>query len=172
MNMISRVAAVVSVSVSLGAVATAYCSALEGVVNDANGRAVPGAEIRIEKKDGGLVRQTRTKGNGHYIQGDLAAGTYRVSLIVNGDTKATLTNVAPRENETETLNFSLTGRVDFSSGGKHYVLLKSPTGTHLDRWVEAGATQSQMSIGMQERSNASGNNWVRDVQASADFVRR
>jgi hypothetical protein len=173
MNMISRVAAVVSVSFSLGAGVTAYCSTLEGVVKDSHGQALSGAQIRVAATNGSSVRLTTTNGRGHYVQSDLAGGTYHVSLLVNGETKAMITNVAPKQNETETLNFSLTrsGVAQPSAAGRHYVLMKAPTGTHIDRWVEADS-RSQMSVGMQERMGATANTWVRQVQSSADFVRR
>ena len=142
-------------------------------MKDANGHVLSGAQIRIESKNGSFVSKTTTDARGRYAQAGLAGGTYHVSLIVNGQTKAILTNVAPQENETETLNFSLTraGRAAPSAAGKHYVLLKSPTGTHLDRWVEVEQTPSQMSIGMQEHLRSSANTTVRAMQDSATQYR-
>lgn len=161
-----------AVSLSLGAGVAAYGSTLEGVVKDSHGHALAGAQIRTATSDGSTVRLATTDGSGRYVLNDLTGTNYHVSLSVNGQTKAMLTNVAPKQNETETLNFSLkrTG-AEPSAAGKHYVLMKSPTGTHIDRWVEADS-HSQLSIGMQERMGSSANTWVRQVQASADFVRR
>jgi len=60
-------------------------SVLQGVVKDPKGQPVKGADIRIEAKDGSkLFKTVKTDASGHYISDALPAGTYRVTLIVNG----------------------------------------------------------------------------------------
>ena len=60
-------------------------SVLEGVVKDAKGHPIQGVDVRIEAKNGGrLLTTVKTDENGRYILKDLAAGTYRVTLVVNG----------------------------------------------------------------------------------------
>ncbi|HZS16558.1 MAG TPA: carboxypeptidase-like regulatory domain-containing protein, partial [Candidatus Udaeobacter sp.] len=68
-------------------VATAWAgpSTIQGVVKDAKGQAIRGADVRIESRDGKKLFQTvKTDGRGHYLSNALAPGMYRVSLVVNG----------------------------------------------------------------------------------------
>src|SRR5262249_28230522 len=68
-------------------------SAIQGVVKDPKGHAIKGADVRIESRDGKKVLQTvKTDGSGHYVSNGLAAGVYRVTLVVNGAVKASITN--------------------------------------------------------------------------------
>jgi hypothetical protein len=165
--------ALVLVAVSLGSAGLAAASALEGTVRDANGHLLPGAQIRIEGKDASNVATVKTNERGRYAHPSLSGGKYRVSLIVNGETKAVINNVTPHENETEILNFELkrAGKATPSSANKHYVLLKSPTGTHIDRWVEVDQVPAEMSIGMQERLRFSPSKVTRDFQEASSMVR-
>ena len=51
-------------------VATAWAgpSAIQGVVKDAKGQAIKGADVRIESRDGKKVFKTvKTDGSGHYV---------------------------------------------------------------------------------------------------------
>ena len=75
--------------------ATAWAgpSAIRGVVKDAKGQAIKGADVRIESRDGKKVFKTvKTDGSGRYVSDGLAPGVYRVSLIVNGAVKASIMN--------------------------------------------------------------------------------
>ena len=165
--------AILLVAVSLGSAGLAMASALEGTVRDANGHVLPGAQIRIEGKDSANVATVKTNERGHYAHPSLSGGKYRVSLVVNGETKAVINNVTPRDNETEVLNFELkrAGAARPSSANKHYVLLESPTGTHIDRWVEVGQLPADMSIGMQERLRFSPSKVTRDFQENSAMAR-
>ncbi|PYJ63342.1 MAG: hypothetical protein DME74_03505, partial [Verrucomicrobia bacterium] len=72
-------------------VATAWAgpSAIQGVVKDAKGQAIKGADVRIESKDGKtLFKTVKTDANGRYISDGLAPSVYRVTLVVNGAVKA------------------------------------------------------------------------------------
>jgi len=73
--------------------AAAANSVLEGIVKDAKGRPIQGADVRIEGTNGGtLLTTVKTDANGRYNLNGLAAGTYRVTLIVNGALKASINN--------------------------------------------------------------------------------
>ena len=163
----------VVVAVLFGGAGFAAASALEGTVRDANGHALSGAQIRIEGKNAANVAVVKTNDRGRYSHPSLSGGQYRVSLVVNGETKAVINNVTPRENETEVLNFALkrAGRATPSSTNKHYVLLKSPTGTNIDRWVEVTQMPEQMSIGMQNRLQNSPSKVAHDYQENSGAVR-
>jgi hypothetical protein len=64
-------------------VATAWAgpSAIQGVVKDAKGQAIKGADVRIESRDGKeLFKTVKTDRNGRYVSDGLAAGVYRVTV--------------------------------------------------------------------------------------------
>src|SRR6516225_1518845 len=75
------------------ATAWAACSVLQGIVKDAKGHPIEGADIRIETKNGGrLLTTVKTDVNGRYILEGLPAGNYRVTLVVNGAVKTSINN--------------------------------------------------------------------------------
>src|SRR5438093_11600976 len=91
-------------------VATAWAgpSAIQGVVKDAKGQAIKNADVRIESKDGKQRFNTvKTDGKGRYISEGLPAGVYRVTLVVNGAMKASITNTKTKADQTTQLNFDL-----------------------------------------------------------------
>src|SRR6266496_4290457 len=98
-------------------VATAWAgpSAIQGVVTDASGR---------------------------YVSDGLAAGVYRVTLVVNGAVKASITNTQTKADQTTQLNFDLkpVAASQASAGakkGKNMVWMPATTGSHTGgRWVE------------------------------------
>src|SRR5439155_20316182 len=66
-------------------------SALEGVVKDPNGRPVKGADVRIEAKN--FSKVIKTDANGRYVCDGLGVATYKVSLVINGQVKASILDV-------------------------------------------------------------------------------
>ena len=126
-------------------VATAWAgpSAIQGVVKDAKGQAIKGADVRIESKDGKQHFNTvKTDAKGRYISEGLPAGIYRVTLAVNGAVKASITNTKTKADQTTQLNFDLkpVPVAQANAGqkkGKHMVWVPASTGTHIGgRWVE------------------------------------
>src|SRR6266542_3018507 len=118
-------------------------SSIQGTVNDAKGQPIKGADIRIESKDGKqLFNTAKTDAKGRYISQGLAAGVYRVTLVVNGATKASITNTKTKSDQSTQLNFDLrpASTSQASAGekkGKHMVWVPAATGTHTGgRWVE------------------------------------
>ena len=112
---------------------------LEGVVKDANGRPLAGAEIRIETPESGSVlKVAKTDARGRYQTGVMPANIYRVSLFTNSQVKASIKNVQLSPTEPTQLNFELKqGKVTPQAKGKHFVWVPSSTGTNLaGRWVE------------------------------------
>jgi len=120
--------------------AAAANSVLEGIVKDAKGRPIQGADVRIEGTNGGtLLTTVKTDANGRYNLNGLAAGTYRVTLIVNGALKASINNTMVASDESTQLNFDLTQtRVSvIVKRGIHRVWIPAFTGSRLPgRWVE------------------------------------
>ena len=120
--------------------AAAENSVLEGIVKDAKGRPIQGADVRIEAANGGtLLTSVKTDANGRYILKNLAAGTYRVTLVVNGALKTSINNTAIEPDESTQLNFDLTQtRASVTvRKGIHRVWIPAFTGSRLPgRWVE------------------------------------
>jgi hypothetical protein len=118
-------------------------SAIQGAVKDANGRAIKGADVRIESKDGKkLFKTVKTDGSGRYVSDGLAAGVYRVTLVVNGAVKASIMNTQTKADQRTQLNFDLkpvsaSQASAPAKSGKHMVWVPSSTGSHIGgRWVE------------------------------------
>jgi hypothetical protein len=136
-------------------VATAWAggSAIQGVVKDAKGQAIKGADVRIESKDGKQQFNTvKTDAKGRYISQGLVPGAYRVTLVVNGAVKASIGNTKTKPDQITQLNFDLKPiqAAQASVGqkkGKHMVWVPASTGSHIGgRWVEVpdGATEPGM----------------------------
>jgi hypothetical protein len=126
-------------------VATAWAgpSAIQGVVKDAKGQAIKGADVRVESKDGKQQFNTvKTDGKGRYLSEGLPAGVYKVTLMVNGAVKASITNTKTKADQTTQLNFDLKPVPAAQASaqqkkGKHMVWVPATTGTHIGGgWVE------------------------------------
>jgi Prophage tail fibre N-terminal. len=139
---------------------------LSGVVKDAKGEPLQGAEVRIVGSDSSKVGKIHTDAQGRYSYPGLETGVYNVSLIVDGATKASIGNVRTRSGEVQTLNFELRSGAAAKpfTKGKHYVWIPSTTGTHLGHWAEVEGDGKGMSVGMQERLNNQGNALVQRIQ--------
>jgi Carboxypeptidase regulatory-like domain len=125
-------------------------SAIQGVVKDAKGQAIKGADVRIESKDGKQhFNAVKTDAKGRYVSDGLPVGVYKVTLMVNGAVKASITNTKTKADQTTQLNFDLKPLpvAQANAGqkkGKHMVWIPAGTGTHIGgRWVEVpdGATE-------------------------------
>src|ERR1044072_6947137 len=132
-------------------VATAWAgpSAIQGVVSDAKGQAIKGADVRIESRDGKQLFQTvKTDGSGRCVSGGLAAGVYRVTLVVDGAVKASIMNTEAKADQRTQLNFDLkpvsaSQASAVAKKGKHMVWVPTSTGSHIGgRWVEVDANDS------------------------------
>ena len=118
-------------------------SVLQGIVKDAKGHPIEGADIRIETKNGGrLLTTVKTDVNGRYILDGLPAGNYRITLIVDGAVKTSINNTTIESDEPTRLNFDLgaapASRASVTAKkGRHWVWVPAFTGSRLPgRWVE------------------------------------
>jgi hypothetical protein len=113
-------------------------SILEGVVKDATGRPIKGADVRIEAKN--FSKILKTDASGHYVTDGLAAGTYKVVLVINGQVKAVILDAKTQLDKPTQLNFDLSGKR--ASAKKHTRMVWIPSniiGTNIiggGRWVE------------------------------------
>ena len=166
MKTLIRVLIVVFASLCLMLRVQAGEAGLAGVVKNSSGQPVQGAEIRIQGSDTNKIGKIHTTANGRYNYPELEAGTYSVTLVLDGVTKAAISNVRTKAGETQTLNFELLkgSRATPFAPGKHYVWIPETTGTHLGHWAEVEGDGKGMAIGMQERLNNQGNTLVREIQ--------
>jgi 5-hydroxyisourate hydrolase-like protein (transthyretin family) len=116
---------------------------IQGIVKDAQGKPIKGANVRIESRDGKqLFNTVKTDTQGRYISQGLQPGVYRVSLVVNGAVKAAIGNTKTKSDQATQLNFDLkpAAASQASAGakkGKHMVWMPPATGSHTGgRWVE------------------------------------
>ena len=120
--------------------ASAANSVLQGIVKDAKGHPIQDADIRIEATNTGrLLTTVKTNIKGRYNLEGLAAGNYRVTLIVNGAVKTSVNNATLEPGESTQLNFELkqTRASVTVTKGKHRVWMPAFTGSRLPgRWVE------------------------------------
>jgi hypothetical protein len=138
-------------SLQLGLVGLFLCVAsvwagpasIQGIVKDAKGQPIKGADIKIDSRDGKQHLDTvKTDAKGRYISQGLQPGVYRVSLVVNGAVKASITNTKTKADQATQLNFDLkplpAGQVKAAEKkGKHLVWIPPSTGSHMGgRWVE------------------------------------
>ena len=129
----SRLIAVLSVL--FFGLASSWASPLEGIVKDAQGKPLRGAEIQIQK-DGKLISKMNTDANGHYLSGNLPAGVYKLDVVVSGVIKASIKNATATGTKPVQYNFALTGKT-MVKAGKHFVWVPARTGTNLGGgWVE------------------------------------
>jgi carboxypeptidase family protein len=118
-------------------------STIQGVVKDAKGKPIKGADVQIQSKDGKQMFSTvKTDAQGRYTSQGLAPNVYRVTLVVNGAVKASIANTTTKANQPTQLNFDLkpASASQANAGaksGKHMVWMPPATGSHTGgRWVE------------------------------------
>ncbi len=111
-------------------------SILEGIVKDPSGQPIKGADVRIEAKNSSKV--VKTDANGHYVCDGLGVATSKVTLVVNGQVKASILNAKTQVGKPAQLNFNLTGQMASAKKRTHMVWLAPDIGSHIGggRWVE------------------------------------
>ncbi|MDQ2944512.1 MAG: tetratricopeptide repeat protein [Acidobacteriota bacterium] len=119
--------------------AWAQISAIEGDVKGADGSAIKGAEILIERKDmKGTYKGAKSDKKGHYIYNGLPLGTYKVSVIVDGQVRDNVDGVRTKLGDPVAVNFDLKAKVE-----EQKALAKAvETGT-LTKEQERGLTKEQ-----------------------------
>jgi len=120
--------------------ASAASSVLQGIVKDVNGHPIQGADIRIEARNSGrLLTTVKTNEKGRYSLESVAAGNYRVTLVVNGSVKSSINNTRLEPGESTQLNFELKQkRASVTvTKGTHRIWVPPFTGSRLPgRWIE------------------------------------
>jgi hypothetical protein len=136
-------------------------ASIQGIVKDAQGKPIKGADVRIESRDGKqLFNTTKTDTQGRYISQGLQPGVYRVSLVVNGAVKAAIGNTKTKPDQATQLNFDLkpvaAGQASTEQKKKkHMVWMPPATGSHTGgRWVEVPDGASEPGTLNVKRANA------------------
>jgi 5-hydroxyisourate hydrolase-like protein (transthyretin family) len=168
-------------SLQIGFVGLFFCVAttwagpasIQGIVKDAKGHPIKGADVRIESKDGSkLLKTVKTDANGRYISDGLSAGVYRVTLVVNGAVKASIMNTKTMVDQPTQLNFDLKPLPAAQANivakkGKHMVWVPATTGSHIGgSWVEVDDTGSSAAgaLNLQRGSAQTQQQWQRQAQ--------
>ena len=125
--------------------ATAWAgpASIQGIVKDAKGQPIKGADVRLSREmaSSSSIR-SKTDTQGRYISQGLQPGVYRVALVVNGAVKASITNTKTKADQATQLNFDLkpvaaSQASAAGKSGKHKVWVPSNTGSHIGgSWVE------------------------------------
>src|SRR5438874_2083693 len=142
------------------AICTAFgqSGAVSGTVRGADGRPTQGAQIRFEGKERSNFTTT-TDAHGKYAYKGLPPGLYKISVLINGTPKSSVTIKTAAES----------ARVDFdlktspANGVKHYVWVPARTGSHLGGgWVEVDSGGSPVAGNLNiDKANAQA---VQDMQ--------
>jgi hypothetical protein len=110
-------------------------TSVEGVVKDPTGGPIKAADVRIEAKN--LSKIVRTDARGHYICDGLGVGTYKVTLVVNGQVKASILDAKTQAGKATQLNFNLTGKMVSTKKKTHMVYVPPSIDTRIGGgWVE------------------------------------
>jgi hypothetical protein len=114
----------------------AGATAVEGIVKNPSGRPVKGADVRIEAKK--FSKIVKTDARGHYIFDGLGAGTYKVTLLVNGQVEGSL-DAKTQAGKATQLNLSLAAGTASAKKKTHWVYVRPDVDTHIGgggSWVE------------------------------------
>lgn len=95
-------------SVLFTGAAWAQISAIEGDVKGPDGKPIKDAQILIERQDmKGTYKGAKSDKKGHYIYNGLPLGTYKVSVIIDGQTRDTVNGVRTKLGDPTPINFDL-----------------------------------------------------------------
>jgi Carboxypeptidase regulatory-like domain len=114
----------------------AGATAVEGVVKDPSGRPIKGADVRIEAKN--FSKIVKTDARGYYVSDGLAVGAYKVTLVINGQVKASILDAKTQVGKATQLNFDLTGKTAPAKKHTHMVWVRPDPSTYIGggQWIE------------------------------------
>jgi uncharacterized surface anchored protein len=148
---------------------------IQGDIKGPDGKPLPGAEVRIERKDAKASPVTVTADkNGRYVFKNLALGTYKVIASKNGIAATAADNIRTRAEGAVRVDFDLkkqTGEAKASAPAKkakHMVWVPADTGSHLGgKWVEVD-DQGKGAAGANNIDKASGEGLRKSMSLTPD----
>ena len=141
-------------------------SVIEGVVKDPTGRPIKGADVRIEAKN--FSKIVKTDAHGHYVCDGLGVATYKATLLINGQVKASIANATTQAGKPTQLNFNLTRQTAPAKKHTHMVYMRPDIDTHIGgggSWVEVDDNGNI--VNNNGRSNTGTNSNVTTVTGTA-----
>jgi hypothetical protein len=83
-------------------------TSIEGIVKDASGKPVSGADVKIWPRAGTWTKIVKTDANGHYSYDGVAPGiNYVVTLLVHSKIEWSYSNIMPKYGSATQVNFDL-----------------------------------------------------------------
>src|ERR1700749_4219744 len=82
-------------------------SQIQGVVTDATGAAIPGADVRATQTDTSTVRSATTGADGGYVLSNLAIGPYKLEVSKQGFSTNVQTGIVLQVSSSPTIDVSL-----------------------------------------------------------------
>ena len=148
---------------------------IQGDIKGPDGKPVPSAEVRIERKDAKSPAVALTADrNGRYVFKNLALGTYKVTASKNGMAATAIDNIRTRAEGAVRVDFDLkkqTGEAKASmpaKKAKHMVWMPADTGSHLGgKWVEVD-DQGKGAAGANNIDKASGEGLRKSTSLTPD----
>lgn len=144
-NSSRKVVSAITALVLLGGTAWAAAPAMiQGDVKGPDGKALNGADVRIQRKGGqAFAKAMKTDAKGRYVFKDLTVGSYDLMVSANGMAATAAQNVATTERGAVRVNFDLKnqtgkgGTAATKKKAKKMVWMPGETGSHIGgRWVE------------------------------------
>jgi len=82
-------------------------AAFEGIVKGPDGKALQGAQVKLERQDVKGNYTVKTDKKGHYFYGGLPLGNYKISVFVDNQERDAKTGVRTKVGETQDVSFDL-----------------------------------------------------------------
>ncbi len=98
---------VIPLTLLFSAACFAQTTAFEGDVKGDDGKPLPKAVVKIERKDIKGNYKTNTDKKGHYFYGGLPSGTYKITVEVDGKERDAVDNVKSRYGDPTNVSFDL-----------------------------------------------------------------
>jgi len=125
-----------SLSLALASSAFAQAGMLKGVVMDAQGNPIEGAEVEIVSNDSARAFETKTDRRGEFVQIGLRSGSYKVTATK--DNMAQTLNANVRQGNNPGLQFNLTPVSNLSAGDVQKLAALQAAFTAANDAVKAG----------------------------------
>lgn len=139
-----KLASLLTALICISASAWAASSVVQGEVKGPDGKALSGADVRLQRKGDKTAKVTKTDPRGRYAFKDLQLGSYDLTASANGMAATAAQNVGTSDRGAVSVNFNLKNQTGTAAAAapkkkaKKMVWMEPEMGSHLGgRWVEA-----------------------------------